>query len=248
MKALVRDYLLALRSFSRIPVSDSLAASDGGVPQPGGVAMHFPGVGLLIGVAACIAFAVVSLLLPQGALTPLAAAVGCTIATVLLTGAMHEAALGRFADSLAGLGSLVLTLALAAKCALLGVLATQSAPGVLAALLAAHAVSRWAPLVLVHTLTPSGGAADGPLADAVDRRGLALAGAWCLPALVLLAVAGGVGSLLGALVLTAAALWAFRRLVQRRLQGFTADSLGGAQQVSEIAFYFGAGIALVPTS
>jgi adenosylcobinamide-GDP ribazoletransferase len=42
---------------------------------------------------------------------------------------------------------------------------------------------------------------------------------------------------------TAAAWWAMKRLFERRLQGFTGDCLGAAQQVCEIAFYLGAAIA-----
>lgn len=40
-----------------------------------------------------------------------------------------------------------------------------------------------------------------------------------------------------------AALW-MRRLLQRRLQGFTGDGLGATQQVGEIAFYLGLVLAL----
>ena len=40
-----------------------------------------------------------------------------------------------------------------------------------------------------------------------------------------------------------ALLWV-RQLLARRLQGFTGDCLGAAQQLCEIAFYFGAAVAL----
>jgi adenosylcobinamide-GDP ribazoletransferase len=35
-----------------------------------------------------------------------------------------------------------------------------------------------------------------------------------------------------------------RRLLHRRLQGFTGDGLGATQQVCEVAFYLGAAVAL----
>jgi adenosylcobinamide-GDP ribazoletransferase len=40
-----------------------------------------------------------------------------------------------------------------------------------------------------------------------------------------------------------ALLW-MRRLFARRLQGFTGDCLGAAQQLCELAFYLGAALAL----
>jgi adenosylcobinamide-GDP ribazoletransferase len=52
--------------------------------------------------------------------------------------------------------------------------------------------------------------------------------------------------LLLALVLSAAAALWMRQWLQRRLQGFTGDGLGAAEQVSEIAFYLGAALSLGP--
>jgi adenosylcobinamide-GDP ribazoletransferase len=46
------------------------------------------------------------------------------------------------------------------------------------------------------------------------------------------------------MVTSTLALLYLRRLFARRLQGFTGDCLGAAQQVCEIAFYLGAALAL----
>jgi adenosylcobinamide-GDP ribazoletransferase len=262
----LRHYLVALQYFTRIPVTGALAQWTGfNAEMLRASAVHFPGVGLLVGMAACVVFAVVSIALPDASLSPVAAAVACTIATVMLTGGFHEDGLADLADGLGGspereraleimrdsrigsFGAMALVLALAAKVTLIAVLASQSAAGVLAALLAAHVVSRFWPLVLVHTLPYVGEAAGSkskPVAEAIGRRALGLAALWAALPLALMVFAHSISFALGAVLASGLALLYMRRLLQRRLQGFTGDGLGAAQQVGEIAFYFGAAIGL----
>jgi adenosylcobinamide-GDP ribazoletransferase len=263
----LRHYLVALQFFTRLPVTGTLARwTDFQPDMLRASAPHFPGVGLLVGMAACFVFALTSLLLPSATLTPLAAAVLSTIATVLMTGAFHEDGLADTADGLGGggadreqvlaimkdsrigaFGTIAVVLALAAKLSLLSVIAVHSAAGVMTVLLAAHAVSRFCPLVVMHTLGYVGDPAASkskPLAEPIDRRGLVVAGAWCVVPLALMVAADGVAFLLFALVTTAIALHAMRSLLRNRLQGFTGDCLGATQQACEIAFYFGAAIGL----
>ena len=238
----VRHYLLAVQSFTRVPVRGSLADWIGFTPDMlRASAPHLPGVGWLVGMAACVTFAVLSLALPDGPQTPLAAAVGCTIATVLLTGAVHEKSLA----ALLG-GPLALMLAFLAKMTVLAVLAVRSPGGLLTALLAAHTVSRFWPLVLVHTLPHVGSAGLGEraFADRLERRALGVGAAWCVVPLALMALAHGLPFIAGAVAVSGIALWATRYWLQRTLRGFNADSLGAAQQVCEIAFYFGAAFGL----
>lgn len=262
----LRHYLLAVQYFTRVPVKGPLAGWVGFTPDMlRASAPHFPGVGWLVGMTACVAFAVLSLGLPDNPLTPLAAAVGCTIATVLLTGGFHEDGLADLADGLGGsaereraleimkdsrigsFGVLALVLALAAKVSLIAVLAARSPGAVMTALLAAHTVSRFWPLVLVYTLPHVGDAGQSkskPLADRIARGALAVAAAWCLVPLALMALAHGTAFAASALAASALALAAMWRLLRRRLQGFTGDGLGATQQVCEIAFYLGAAFGL----
>lgn len=230
-----RHCLAATQSFSRIPVPGSLGQWAGPPTAPASGVRHLPGIGVVVGMAACILFALVSLPLPQGPLSPLVAAIASTIATVLLTGALHEEALARHG------GVPALVLLLAAKLALLGLLGLHSPAGVLAALLAGHAVSRFWVVLQAYGLPHAGGAADAghALAHPVDGRGLAVAGAWCLAPLLLMLLAGGVVFLLVALVASTAAHIVLRSR-WRRQGGFTADRLGFAQQATEVAFYLGA--------
>ena len=82
------------------------------------------------------------------------------------------------------------------------------------------------------------------MADAVSGGALVLALLWCVPALALLGrltdVAGAVLALLLWLLVVAYLL----RLLRRRLQGFTGDTLGATQQLSELALYLGIALGL----
>jgi len=262
----MRHYLVALQHGTRIPVGSALAGWAGSGPELlRASAVHFPGVGLLVGMAACVVFALVSIALPEAALSPLVAALACTIATVLLTGGFHEQGLSALADGLGAggprdgplqtvnasrigsFGAMAMVLALAAKVTLLALLASQTAAGVLAALLGAHVVSRLWSLLTVHTLPHVGDATHSnskPVAETIDRRTLGLAAMWAVPPLALMGLAHSAGFALGALLLCGLGWLTVQRLLKRRLKGFTVDGLGATQQVCEIAFYLGAAIGL----
>lgn len=266
VRLFARHYLLAVQFFTRIPVTGPLAGWVGFSPAMlRASAAHFPGVGWLVAAVACAAYAAVMLGLPASAFSPLAAAVACTIATVLLTGGFHEDGLADVADGLGGsadrlralqimkdsrvgaFGAIALALALLAKVSLLAVLGSQGLGVVVAALAGAHVVSRFCPLALVRVLVHVGdddGSKSKPLADQITRRALAVAALWCVPPLTM--AAGALGALpvaAGTLAAGAGLLW-MGRLFARRLQGFTGDCLGATQQVCEIAFYFGLAAAL----
>ena len=78
-----------------------------------------------------------------------------------------------------------------------------------------------------------------PLAQTLSAAHFRLACCWAVPAPLLWALVIGWGSAAMALLLWALALWRVRALLQRRLQGFTGDTLGAVQQVCELALYLG---------
>jgi adenosylcobinamide-GDP ribazoletransferase len=211
---LLRQYIWTLRRFTRLkpPVPEGA--------DPG--TMHLPGVGWLVGLVAAVSFALLSLLLHGGAWATLAAAVGSTIATILLTAAAGERAFEKL------YGTLALFLAILAKVSLLAVLASQSEAGVLAALLAAHTLSRFA----AHTMP-----------EPTDGRRLMVAAAWCVPPLLLAMFARGPIFVALAMALTAITWWTLKRLLLRQPQPAEDDALGVTQQACEIAFYLGFAIA-----
>ncbi|MES2362014.1 MAG: adenosylcobinamide-GDP ribazoletransferase [Pseudomonadota bacterium] len=281
MKAIsqfVREYLLAVQFFTRIPITGRLADWVGFSPEMlRASAGHFPGVGVLVGAVAAATYALLLALLPDATFTPLVAAALTTVVTVLMTGGFHEDGLADVSDGLGGgrdreraleimkdsrvgaFGAMALVLALLSKVALLAILgsvdgaptgweeAPFSAWYICAALWAGHVVSRGLPLLLIYLLPHVGDTASSkskPLADQIAPGSLLLAFSWCFVVLL------GVGSVLDAINLivacsfAAVALLWMARLFKRRLQGFTGDCLGAAQQVCEIAFYLGLAISL----
>lgn len=230
-----RRFALALQSSTRVRAAGSLPPEPAEGDLAGGGAAHVPGVGWLVGLAACLVFALVSLLLRNNPWDPFVAAVACTIATVLLTGAMHESALFRFAERVAepgnGHGTLALVLLLVAKLALLAALALTSERAVIAALFAAHVVSRFGLVV-----TQWAGSREA------DTRSLRVGALWCLVPVALLVPAGGVALLVVPLVTAALAGFAVLRFCRQRPET-AADRPGVVQQVCEAAFYLGAALA-----
>lgn len=261
----VRHFLLALQFFTRIPVTGRLAQWVGYSPEMlRASTAHFPGVGWLVGSLSAAVLAGLLALLPDVPAAPWVAAVGCTVFSVLLTGAFHEDGLADLADGLGGshdreraldimkdsrigsFGAIALVLALLGKVALLALLAQADAVLVVTACWLAHVVSRTAPLFIIRTLPHVGDtprSKSKPLADRIGMPSLLAGLAWCMAALALagwwwasgLWLAGVAGALLGL-----GWMW---RLLARRLQGFTGDGLGATQQVCEVGFLLG--IALV---
>ena len=267
MQAL-RHYLLAVQFFTRIPVTGRLADWVGFSPAMlRASSAHFPGVGWLVAAAAALAYGALHWALAPNPLAPAVAAVGCTIATVLLTGGFHEDGLADVADGLGGsydreraldimkdsrigaFGAMALVLALLAKVSLLALLGAHSLSAALAALVGGHVLSRWWPLWLVRWLPHVGDTARSkskPLADQISAQALAAAGLWCFLPLTLVWKAQAALFLIAAVVCSALAAGHMARRLARRLQGFTGDGLGAVQQVSEVGFYLGAALALGP--
>lgn len=99
----VREYLLAVQFFTRIPITGRLADWVGYSPELlRASAAHFPGIGVVVGTVAAAVFAVLLAVLPDTPFAPLVAAVLSIVATVLLTGGFHEDGLADVADGLGG--------------------------------------------------------------------------------------------------------------------------------------------------
>ncbi|RYF42008.1 MAG: adenosylcobinamide-GDP ribazoletransferase [Comamonadaceae bacterium] len=262
----LRHWLIALQFFTRIPVTGRLAAWVGYSPAMlRASAAHFPAMGWVVGGFGAAVSAGLLLALPPGPYAPLVAAALSTVATVLLTGALHEDGLADVADALGGsadrdraleimkdsrvgaFGALALVLALLCKVALLAILGAHGVQALCLALLLGHVLSRFWPLLVIRLLPHVGDAAGSkskPLADAISGASLLTAFLWSIPALVLVGWAQGAMTLIAPVVLSLLAWWLLSRLFLRRLQGFTGDCLGTTQQVSEIAVYLGLALSL----
>jgi adenosylcobinamide-GDP ribazoletransferase len=270
----VRHYLLAVQFFTRVPVTGRLADWVGYSPAMlRASAAHFPGVGWLVGALTAAMFWLALQALPALPSSLWVAALASTAFSLLLTGAFHEDGLADTADGLGGgftreraleimkdsrigtYGAAALGMALTSKLALLVLLAEYSPSLAVWALFAAHVTSRLMPLFLIRylphvgdTLGATSPSKSKPLAETIGVAGLFAGCLWWALAMVLVMVlvtqaappcawgAAVAGAAIGMLLVG----WRLRK----RLQGFTGDGLGAAQQLAEIGFYLGLALSL----
>lgn len=246
----VEYFLGAVRFFTRLPVPAWVGHSAEALNHS---ARYFPAVGLLVGGLAALVYGLASPLWP-----PAVAVLLSMAATLYATGAFHEDGLSDTVDGLGGgwdrerilaimkdsrvgsYGVVALALALLGKFVLLGALPAAWLP---AALVAGHALSRFAATTLLATMVyvrEDATSKAKPLATRLSPASLAVAGIFALPALFFLPLPQ---VLAGCLLAALATLW-LARLFRRWLGGYTGDCLGATQQLSEIAFYLGLAAAL----
>ncbi len=232
------DFRSALALLTRLPVRAPAALA--AWPR---ACRTFPLVGVVVGLAAAIVFAVAAQLdLPRTVAAVLALA-----AAMLITGALHEDGLADTADGFGGgsdreaklgimrdsrigtYGVLALALTMLGRVA---ALASLGVPMAAAALIAAHAVSRASLVVVMHREAPA--RTDG-LAVSVGQPGrgdawwaVGIAGAIALIVL-------GPGTALVSVVVAAAAGFIVAALARRQIGGYSGDTLGAVQQAAELA-------------
>jgi adenosylcobinamide-GDP ribazoletransferase len=235
----------AVRFFTRIPVPTWVGHSQDKLDH---AARYFPLVGALVGLIGGLVTLAAGAVLPQS----IAVILGMT-ATILATGAFHEDGFSDTCDGFGGgwdkaqvlaimkdsrvgsYGAVGVAMMLLAKFTALNELGLGL---LLPALMAGHSVSRLGSTALIHLLhyarDETGGKAK-PLANRLERSELAIAATTgLLPCLWL----PWPSAALAITVAAAAAIVAGRYFV-RRIGGYTGDTLGAAQQVSELAFYLG---------
>jgi len=246
----LRLFCMALQFLTRLPVPRGVGFAPAMFRR---AVRHFPLVGALVGA--------VGALVALGALQLWPAAVAATLAvasTLWLTVALHEDGLADTFDALLGaatrdkalaimkdsrLGSYgVATLAtsLLLRVVLLAELLGRGALAAVAAWVAAHAAGRALAVALMWSLPYAGDAAQAK-APALTRDVASGDAAWAtlvgvlviaLAATVQPAAAGRFAAAIAALVLL---LLLLRRWLQRRLNGYTGDTLGAAEQLGEVA-------------
>ena len=255
----LKHFLLALQFFTRIPITGRLAVWVGYSPTMlRAASVYFPLVGSVVGIFSALVLWLALAVLPPSALGALMAAILATAASVWLTGGFHEDGLADTADALGGhvaaekaleimkdsrigsYGSLTLILVLGLKIATLALLAQQSPLLAAVALLWAHTLSRLSPLLLMFSLAHVGDLARSkskPLADAISPVQLAAALIWPIligaAALWLIPTGAWVLAALSMLLST----WHLRAWFAARIGGFTGDTLGCTQQISELLAY-----------
>ena len=247
MKNEAAIFLLAVQFLTRIPVATDQQYTPDRLEA---ATRYYPLVGLLVGAVCAIIFWTCHLVFPTSIAVMLAMAIG-----LLLTGGFHEDGLADTFDGIGGglnrttaleimkdsrlgtYGTLALITALALRFTALHAL---PALWVIVGLIVAHSVSRLSSIVVIATSTYA--REDGkakPVASGISRTGLAVAtmtsllvlfaAIWVLPMLAILAGLAG---------LTAGHI-GMRLFFERKLGGYTGDTLGAVQQVSEVGFYLG---------
>ncbi len=237
--------LTALRFLTRIPLPPASHFDPG---DPARASRFFPLVGLLVGAAAAVVWALASTVW-----SPLVAAVLAVATSALLTGALHEDGLADTVDALGGgsrerrleimkdsrvgaWGALALVLITALKIAALAQVDVRT--GALA-LLAAHAGARAAAAAVMAATPYAGASAKGRAGEARPRPAeLAFA---LLTGAAPLALLGG-GAAAAGLVLAALAALAVASAARRAFGGHTGDVLGAAEQAAEVLILLAAAL------
>lgn len=241
-------FFIAVGFFSRLPVPGWVEFSP---DKLGRAARFLPLVGWLIAVIGAAVFWLAVQVLPVELAVVLSMA-----ATIRATGAFHEDGWADTCDGLGGgwtreqvlqimkdsrigsYGAIGLVLMLLAKYLVLSALGADEDYPLLAALLVAHPLSRLAAVSIMALLDyarSDDSAKSAPVARRPDAGELGIATlAGVLPLLLLPAAAA-----LTALGLAAVVVVMALRTFARRLGGYTGDTLGAVQQLSEIAIYLG---------
>lgn len=251
-----RYFLLALGFFTRVPVSNFADFYESELNHS---SKYFPLIGILVGLVGAGFFALSAAFLSQNI-----AVLISMLATIYFTGAFHEDGLADSADGLGGgwdreriltimqdsrlgtFGALALFLALFAKFQLLVSLNYYLVPF---ALVAGHALSRLAAVYVMASLSytkPAGKAK--PLATAINGKSLLLATVFgMLPFILIIALlvannhalAVSIKFVLMTLIPVCLSWLWWRQKIHQWLGGYTGDTLGAMQQITELAFYFG---------
>ena len=255
MKREAQSFFSAVEFLTRLPVPAWTGWEAGRLDR---ATPYFVPVGGIVG-----AFCGLALLVAHGLFAPVVAAFLAVAAGIALTGGLHEDGLADFADALGtrdperalaimkdsrigAFGVVALILVLGTKVAALAALPPLFAA---AALVAAHGLSRaWLyPTVKALNYARDPEAAKvAPISRAVVRgewvRTLLFAALTFAPVVWVAAWTQPLrlASCALALVLAALAMLAMLRLMKTRTGGWTGDTLGAQQQVTETAFLVGA--------
>ncbi|MEL7447659.1 MAG: adenosylcobinamide-GDP ribazoletransferase [Pseudomonadota bacterium] len=239
-------FALAVQFLTRfpVPVGDSYTPA-----RLAAGPRYYPLVGALVGAACAFVY-----LLTENTFTAPLAVVLALGAGLLFTGAFHEDGLADTFDGIGGnsreraleimrdsrlgtYGTLALCVVLAAKVAAL--LAMPPAR-VAMMMVVAHTLSRLsAVLVMASSQYVRDHGTGKPTADGIGAGGLTVAVLTCVLVLGWVVMARGVTAALCVVAGTLLGHLFMRSLFERRLGGYTGDTLGAVQQMSELGAYLG---------
>lgn len=238
----LRSLLTAVQYFTRVPVPVWVGHD---AAQLNRATRYFPLVGIGVGALGAGALWVCAFFF-----TPLPAVIVSTVLTVCITGAFHEDGLADTVDGLGGamsreraleimkdsrvgtFGILALVFALLLKIAALAALPLREAIPVL---IAGHGLSRACALVLAWRLPYAREDASTrakPVVENVHTVDVLFAAMCGLVPLFFIGLHAAFGLVAAGITAVLLCRW-----FQRRLGGYTGDTLGATQQLCEVAFY-----------
>ncbi len=250
----LRLFFVALQFLTRVPTPRWVGFEPDWLNRS---ARYFSLVGSVVGGVAVLVLWAASLMFP-----PVIAVLLSMTATLLLTGGFHEDGLADTWDALGGAvdreralaimkdsrigsyGALALWAVLGLKAAALTALAGASLASAISASLLAHTASRAAAVALIRVLPYAGDLAHAkakPLARSVSGVDVAVTVGWAVLLAALLVAqnpAHGAHVLVAFLLGAAGTGWSIRWL-RVRLGGYTGDTLGATQQITELAMLLG---------
>jgi adenosylcobinamide-GDP ribazoletransferase len=242
MKHEIRLFALAIGYFTRIPLPALLDFQEAELQR---AVKYLPGVGILVGFVAACSYWFAAEVFPSDI-----ALILSMLSSIFLTGCLHEDGLADSIDGLGGgwnqeqiltimqdsrlgsYGASALILVLLTKFLALNHLAGHLLPWVF---IAGHSLSRYAAVLVMMTqrYVRSQGKAK-PLAQVLAKPDFILASIFGISPLLFLPLTIG-----WALLLVTLCWLVFSYLLKKRLQGYTGDTLGAMQQLTEVVFYLG---------
>lgn len=239
--------LLAVQFLTRVPMPGNLGFTS---ERFAATVRYYPLVGALIGGFAAIIFWLSLQLFPLSLSVLLSTAL-----TIFLTGAFHEDGLADCFDGIGGgstreraldimkdsrigvYGATALMAVLAMK---VSALAALSPPLIVAVLISGHCLSRLSSVgVIASSRYVRDHGTGKPVSGGISLASLVFAGFTGVVALCFLAWVATPMTVVFAVVGGLAGHILMRAVFEKKLGGYTGDTLGAVQQVSEIGFYLG---------
>src|SRR5689334_5690905 len=245
LRKLTADLRIGISLCTRLPVGPSAEIAEGDVAR---ASWTFPIAGLVVGIAGALVYWIAI----RANAAPFPAAAITLVATLLLTGAMHEDGLADTADGLGGntrerkleimrdsrigtFGACALVISLLLRWSTIADIAEPRFVAV--ALVAAHVAARACLPAFMHLVPPA--RADGLSSGAGQPPFPSVIASLLLGTICLLFAFGPTGTVITLLMLFLAALL-LARLATRQFGGQTGDVLGAMEQIAECVVFLAA--------
>ena len=240
------EFNIALQFLTRLPVPAEVEHSDEAFARS---ARFYPAVGVVVGAIAAAVYCAACIFIPHNVAVVLG-----LLAAVVASGALHEDGLADTADGLIGgsdrersldimrdsnigaFGVIALIFAFAFKLLALSEVWFWDA---IWAFLIAHTISRHAMVEVIGRYDYARASSPKFPRPEVGGEDLTYARLWTLAALVVSVVMLGWWATLIGVALVALSVSGLAQFAARKIGGFTGDTLGATQQVSEVAFLVG---------